>query len=69
MKRTVKSVLAATAAVAFASVSFGAAEAGDCKHGNYNKAYTVTKNYNQPAKVRVLTLSSKPQRTKRKKKR
>jgi len=60
-----KSLVAVAAVAAFASVSVGAAKAGDCKNGHANKGY-VTKNFNQPAKATLFTLSARKRAVARK---
>ena len=54
-----KPIAAVAAVAAFTAVSIGAVEAGDCRNGHVNKGYTVTKNFNKPAKATLFTLSAR----------
>ena len=64
MNRTIKSITAALAVAALTYVSVGAVEAGDCKTGHGVKAAST--NFNQPAKVKIYTLSAQTKRTSKK---
>ena len=66
MSHFAKSAVTTAAAAVFATLSFAAAEAGDCRHGKTSKVYNTTKSTPKPAQAKILTLSPKPKRTAKK---